>query len=235
MNKFALMAIPILLVCSVSAHEEDWQEAVGEIRATLEESMAEVRKLKDKLQDQNFEWESMYQPSNRAALGIFLENIDGQDLTVRDFAPRSHAKEQGMEVGDVLIGVDEQDLTGANATIETLLDYLESVDPGSAVRLEIQRGDDSLTLNVKTLAVPEAMGWLGFHRETLREPPISSPREVERWPRAEIWLDGERMPRCSLHLKQASHHQGGVQSHRLERRFGRLFRCRFWRARTQSR
>ena len=209
MRKFVLMAIPILLVCSVSAHEEDWEAAIGEVRDALEESMSEVRKLQGKLHDQNVDFEAIYQPPNRAALGIFLETNNDQDLMVRDFAPRSHAKEQGVQKGDVLIGINDQDLTGTNATIETLLDHLKSVEPGSEVTLEIQRGDDSVSLNVETLAMPEAMGWLGFHRESRGQPPISGFRELERWPRAEIWLDRERIPRAPG--RDRHHRQGDVQ------------------------
>ena len=48
--------------------------------------------------------------------------------------------------GDVLVAIDAQDLTGTSATPSTVIEYLETIDPGAEVILSVERDDEKTAI-----------------------------------------------------------------------------------------
>ncbi|MGE5612233.1 MAG: S1C family serine protease, partial [Bacillota bacterium] len=82
---------------------------------------------------------------NGAILGVkFAEANDG--LRIDYVLPKSPAQQAGLRVGDIIVGIDDQDVRDAN----TLVGLLASYHPGDDITLKIRRGQQyselSLTL-----------------------------------------------------------------------------------------
>ncbi|MHB8595876.1 MAG: S1C family serine protease [Ktedonobacteraceae bacterium] len=94
--------------------------------------------------------------TGRAALGIQAISVDptlqAQDnlavssgALVAGFSTSSAAQQAGMQVGDVIVKINNQDITDTS----TLSDVLATESVGSTVAVHIYRGNQQLTINVK--------------------------------------------------------------------------------------
>lgn len=94
--------------------------------------------------------------TGRAALGIEAISVD-QNLQAQDnlavsygalvagFSTNSAAKQAGMQVGDVIVKIGNQDVTDTS----TLSDVLATQSVGSTVSVHVYRGNQQLTISVK--------------------------------------------------------------------------------------
>ena len=162
MRKTALIVCSVLLAFSFSAAQEDWESAVDEIRDELRKSMAEIEALKEKLREDglpSFRGLDSLGTRDRASLGVFLAEGNDQQLVIAGFTRQSNARESGVQEGDILVAIDAQDLTGDSATAPTVIEYLETIEPGAEVILSVKRGDEELEFTVKTQS-PRMFDWI---------------------------------------------------------------------------
>jgi S1-C subfamily serine protease len=88
-----------------------------------------------------------------AALGVVLEPGDGR-LTVKEVRDDSGAEKAGVKMGDVLETINGTEIE----SIETLAKLFETAKAGDKVKLGIQRGNESLELEVELASKGELFG-----------------------------------------------------------------------------
>ena len=91
------------------------------------------------------------QPSE-AFLGVALaDRLDGgTGALVQEVVPASAAAEAGLQVGDIVLSVDDEAVTGRAGLIATIRDHA----PGDRVTLSVRRDDDVISLDVTLGARP---------------------------------------------------------------------------------
>lgn len=91
------------------------------------------------------------QPSE-AFLGVALaDRLDGgTGALVQEVVPASAAADAGLQVGDIVLSVDDEAVTGRAGLIATIRDHA----PGDRVTLSVRRDDDLLSLDVTLGARP---------------------------------------------------------------------------------
>jgi S1-C subfamily serine protease len=87
-------------------------------------------------------------PQNRSYVGLSLENGNSKVSQVADESP---AKKAGIKAGDKLLMVGDAKIS----TVADLLKVVQSTEPGTEVKVQLQRGEEMLTLSVKLAAPPE--------------------------------------------------------------------------------
>ncbi len=220
MRKAALIVCSTLLAFSISAAQEEWESAVDEIRDELRKSMEEIEALKERLHEDglpSFRGMDSFGTRDRASLGIFLTEGNDQRLVVAGFTRQSNAQESGVQEGDVLIAIDAQDLTGESATTPTVIEYLESIEPGEEVILSVERGDEELQYTVETQS-PRMFDWIERNFGGRDDRPGFSFRNNDR-DRAEVWID--RLPRIEWDRSRSN--DGDVQVTDLNSDLGSYF------------
>ena len=88
MRKVTLVFCSILIGFTISAAQNDWEEAVEEIRDELRKSMEEIQELKERLREDgipSFHDLEASDSRRRASLGVLLRRDNDQDLTVIGF------------------------------------------------------------------------------------------------------------------------------------------------------
>ena len=198
MHKKTLVVLSILMGFTISAAQNDWEEAVEEIREELKKSMEEIQELKERLHEDglpSFRGLDAFGSQGRASIGVFLTQNNDEDLMVLGFSRQSNARDSGVEEGDVLIAIDAQDLTGDLAMASTVIDYLETIEPGADVILTVRRGDEELQYTVETHTHVPTFGWIEGRFGDLQNRPYYEYRN-ERADRNDSWLD--RIPWSNL-------------------------------------
>ncbi len=221
MYKTTLIVCSVLLGFSISASQNDWENAVDEIRDELRKSMAEIKELKERLSEDgvpSFRGFDALDTGDRASLGIYLEQGVDQTLVVAGFTRQSNARESGVQEGDVLIAIDAQDLTGDHATHPQVIEYLESIEPGAEVILSVERGDEELQFTVQTHS-SQMFGWL--ERQLGERGNRPSFRFRDENPGQENWWIG-RLPRIEWDRSLSS--DGDIQVTDLNEALGSYFK-----------
>jgi len=90
----------------------------------------------------------------RAMLGINISDEDNGVL-VAGVSPGGPADESGIETGDIIIAIEDADLTGNDASgpSELLVGYMAGVQPGESVELTLLRDGVEQTVNVQARAL----------------------------------------------------------------------------------
>ncbi len=63
---------------------------------------------------------------------------------IQEIAPGGPAAEAGLEAGDIILALDDQEINAENSLIEVLFSH----EPGETVTARVQRGDEELTLDI---------------------------------------------------------------------------------------
>ena len=101
-----------------------------------------------------------------AFLGAVGSDIDGQ-ATITQLLPESPAEKDGIKIGDVLKTVNEKEIT----EFDQLLDLLRGKKIGDKLTLQLQRGDEEVTVETKLTGRPGTSRrqaptvWLGVSGE----------------------------------------------------------------------
>jgi len=82
--------------------------------------------------------------NNRVQIGVMISDVKG-GIEILSFVDNSAAKEAGLEVGDVIIGVNSKTVD----TIKDLVEALSPYKPGDVVTINYTSGDRILTKEVK--------------------------------------------------------------------------------------
>jgi serine protease Do len=89
--------------------------------------------------------------SRRAHLGVTCSSIqDDGGLLVRQVTPDSAARRAGIREGDVIVSIDDRQLT----VVEQLVRELRRFDIGDEVELVVRRGEERVSLQAKLGAPP---------------------------------------------------------------------------------
>jgi predicted metalloprotease with PDZ domain len=87
-------------------------------------------------------------PQNRSFLGLAFEK---NGTTVSQVVKGGPAEQAGIKTGDKLLMFGDV----KTATVADLLKILQSTEPGTEVKVQLQRDGDVLTVSVKLAAPPE--------------------------------------------------------------------------------
>jgi S1-C subfamily serine protease len=79
-------------------------------------------------------------PMVQASLGLAVDH----GALIRVVTPAGAAAKAGLQVGDVIVQIDNQDV----ADSATLSDILVNKNPGETVAVKIYRGNQQMTINV---------------------------------------------------------------------------------------
>ena len=124
----------------------------------LEDARAKLDEAAGKFADHvaeyvgRFDW---HQPGNRPFLGIIIAHQDTDGIRVASVTPGGGAAGAGIRAEDLIVRVNDADLTGSEAPIVLLHDALQQVDPGDAVKVKVLRSGKPLTVDV--VSQPRAM------------------------------------------------------------------------------
>ena len=93
------------------------------------------------------------QPREEGYLGVSLgmRPNGGSGAVVTEVAAGSPADDAGLEVGDIVLEVNDQTITGQGALIGVIRDSA----PGEEVEMTVQRGEERLTLTATLAARPD--------------------------------------------------------------------------------
>lgn len=89
-------------------------------------------------------------PNDRPYIGIQIQNTEGS-VVVTSIVEGSPASEAGLEVGDVILSIDDSPTANAQA----LIDALSAYSAGEIVTLDIQRGEETSDFEVTLATLPE--------------------------------------------------------------------------------
>lgn len=82
--------------------------------------------------------------NNRGQIGVMITDAEG-GVEISEFTENSMAKSAGLELGDIIIGVNEKRVINIQALVDTLTPF----KPGDKVSINFTRGDSILTKEVE--------------------------------------------------------------------------------------
>ena len=171
MKKWMISLIWVFGAVTVSAATADADEPVRDSLETAREKLDEAAGMFSeyigKLDWQRFE--------ERPFLGILIARADAEGIRVASVTPGGGAEEAGIQANDLIVRVNESDLTGSSTPIMLLHKMLDDVEAGETVKVEVLR--DGEPLNVDVVPQRGAMG-----RMFRLEPGNSIEHVVDIWP-----------------------------------------------------
>lgn len=98
----------------------------------------------------------------KARLGVAVDSVseeNGAGAVILNVVPESPAAEGGIQVGDIIVSVDENTITNPTALIDIISEY----EPGNTVTIELLRDDEPITVDVTLDAAPPRITLRGNH------------------------------------------------------------------------
>ncbi len=92
-----------------------------------------------------FDWQ---QSENRPFLGVIIAHQDADGIRVASVTPGGGAADAGIRAEDVIVRINDADLTGSQTPVVVLHDALEDVHPGEKVKVKVLRAGKPLTVDV---------------------------------------------------------------------------------------
>lgn len=134
----------------------DANRALQEARENLERAAREVARLSAQANSPGLaiNLHDFERSGRRAMLGINISD-DESGVLVAGVSPGGPADESGIETGDIIIAIEDADLTGndASAPTELLVGYMAGVQPGESVELTLLRDGDEQEVTVEARAL----------------------------------------------------------------------------------
>ena len=134
----------------------DANRELQDARENLERAAREVARLSAQANSPGFaiNLRDFEHPGRRAMLGINITDEESGVL-VAGVSPGGPADESGVETGDIIVAIDDADLTGNDASTPTnlLVGYMAGVDPGESVALTVLRDGDEHELTIEAQAL----------------------------------------------------------------------------------
>jgi C-terminal processing protease CtpA/Prc len=90
-------------------------------------------------------------------LGDFFGVDEGEGALISEVLEDSPAEEAGLKAGDVIVRLDDEEVTSAREVQE----YLADTDEGDEVELEVIRDRKKETFNATLGEVPDELAWVG--------------------------------------------------------------------------
>ena len=171
MKKWMISLIWVFGAVTVSAATADADEPVRDSLETAREKLDEAAGMFSEYIGK-LDWQRW---DERPFLGILIAREDAEGIRVASVTPGGGAEEAGIQANDLIVRVNESDLTGSSTPIMLLHKMLDDVEAGETVKVEVLR--DGEPLNVDVVPQRGAMG-----RMFRLEPGNSIEHVVDIWP-----------------------------------------------------
>ena len=152
-----ISVICVICVMTASAEAVDGDDSSGQPE-TVELEVAGLEAARAKLDEAagtfadhvaeyvgRFDWQ---QSEDRPFLGVIIAHQDADGIRVASVTPGGGAAAAGIRAEDVIVRVNDADLTGSDAPVVVLHDALEDVNPGDKMKVEVLRAGKPLTVDV---------------------------------------------------------------------------------------
>ena len=144
MKRWMISLICVLGAVTASAATADADESTGD---SLEAARAKLDEAAGKFAEYfgRIDWQ---QWGNRPFLGIVIARGDAEGLRVASVTPGGGAEDAGIRAEDLIVRVNDADLTRSPAPIVLLYEALGDVEAGDTVKVEVLRAGERLTVDV---------------------------------------------------------------------------------------
>jgi len=112
-------------------------------------------------------WEGQY-AATRPFLGVLIADQSEEGITVGGVTPEGGAEAAGLQAMDVIVGINDEALTGHRRPLRTLHKVLDGFAPGDPVTVVVKRDGDEHSFEVVTTAFADDAGLHGPSVELLR-------------------------------------------------------------------
>ena len=148
MKRWTISLICVFSTVAVPAATVDTNEAVQErlekARAMLDEAAGRFADHVVEYVDE-FDFERSF---SRPFLGIMIQQEDAEGVRVASVTPGGGAEGAGIRAKDLIVRVNDADLTGSQAPIILLHEALDHVEKGESVEVELLRDGETMTVDV---------------------------------------------------------------------------------------
>ena len=148
MKRWTISLICVFSAVAVPAATEETDESV-------EDSLEKAREMLDEAAGKFAEHVTEYvgkfdveQWSDRPFLGIVIATQDAEGVRVASVTPGGGAEDAGIRSEDLVVRINDADLTGLQAPIILLREALEHVEKGETVEVELLRDGEMMTVDV---------------------------------------------------------------------------------------
>lgn len=181
MKKWIISVTCVLSTVAVPAATPDTAESVED---SLDQARAMLDEAAGKFAEQvvgyveEFDFEKEFE---RPFLGIMIHSKDGEGVRVANVTPGSGAEDAGILAKDLIVRVNDVDLTGSQTPIILLHEALDEIEKGVTVEVELLRDGETMTVGV----VPEVgikARIMRLHPGGAAHPGIDLTRAVNFWP-----------------------------------------------------
>jgi len=139
------------LFASVGLLEKDplWELSRDDDRSRLKQTLKSIDKYSTYLSEDQFESFSIDSKQEYEGIGVSLQsNLQG--IEVRDVFDGGPAAKAGIEVGDIITGLDGKDVR--NWTFGEIVEHIRG-HAGTVLRLELLRGEEAINIQIKRDAI----------------------------------------------------------------------------------
>ena len=192
----ALLFVPPTDAAESQKDDEELRKELAEARKQLNEAARRVGELTRQLGDGfAFRFEEIAEGmKNRAVIGVGIAETDGETsegVRIVSVTPGGPADEAGIRAGDIILGVDDVEVAGAENAGKRFVEYLRGKEPGDTIRLRFRRGEDPREATIEmTRAAPRAyafrFGPEGSEQMKIRVPEMPPMPDIPIIPRAPL-------------------------------------------------
>ena len=144
MKKWMISLICVLGAVTVGAASADADESARDSLETAREKLDEAAGMfADYIG--KIDWRQL---DNRPFLGIMIARGDAEGIRVASVTPGGGAEDAGIRAEDLIVRVNDADLTGSATPIMLLHKTLDDVEAGNTVKVEVLRDGEPLTVDV---------------------------------------------------------------------------------------
>lgn len=137
-------------------HEGDHLDRDALLEAALEGMMAELGDPYSEYlsQESTQQFLQQFQENSLEGIGAQLKETESGEIEIQGFTEVSPAREAGLELGDILLQIDEQSLEGLS--LQEAIPYIRG-KAGTEIRIKVQRNDVTLEFQVtrSQISIPQ--------------------------------------------------------------------------------
>ena len=181
MKRWTILLICVFGAVAASAATPDTDESVQErlekARAMLDEAAGRFADHVVEYVDE-FDFERSF---SRPFLGILIHREDAEGIRVASVTPGGGAEDAGIRAEDLIVRINDADLTGSQAPIILLHEALDHVEKGESVEVELLRDGETMTVDVVPHVGAKAR-IMRLHSGGSTIPGTELTRAIEIWP-----------------------------------------------------
>lgn len=181
MKKWIILVTCVLGAVTVPAATPDTDESV---RESLEKARAMLDEAAGRFADHVVEYVDEFdfeRSFNRPFLGIMIQQGDTEGVRVASVTPGGGAEDAGIRAEDLIVRVNDADLTGSPTPIVLLHGALDHIEKGETVEVELLRDGEMMTVDVVPQVGVKAR-IMRLHSGGSHIPGTELTRAIEIWP-----------------------------------------------------